>query len=154
MRKNWEFHYIFPQSFGHDLEKRCPREVEHLSCREVALPGTPWLGSAPTQKHYVPVLDYATLPLHNKPENFPLCPMCAAVLVGSIVMVTIVLEFTESFRSSGYLDLCPEEHFHLYCFFLVVQWFCCILFQFRSLFPWEVSCNYSLLPPKSPYVSF
>lgn len=79
---------------------------------------------------------------------------CAAVLVGSMVMVTIVSELTESFRSSGYLGLCPEEHFHPYCFFLVLQWLCSILFQFRSLLPWEISCNYSLFPPESPRVSF
>lgn len=64
------------------------------------------------------------------------------------------VELTESFRSSGYLGLCPKEHFHPYCFFLLVQWFCWILFQFRSLFPWEISYKCSLLPPESPSVSF
>lgn len=39
---------FFPRGLGYDLEKRCPREVEHPSCRGVAEPRAHWLGPVPT----------------------------------------------------------------------------------------------------------
>lgn len=39
---------FFPKDLGHDLEKMCPREVEHPFSRDVTELRAPWLEPVPT----------------------------------------------------------------------------------------------------------
>lgn len=130
MRKNGEFPDIFPQGSWTWPGKKVPQGGWASVLQGCGgAQGT----STGTSSHPAALGASAGLlnpPFSYQPENFPLCPIRTAVLVGSTVTVTIVSELTKSFRTSGYLGSCPEEHFRPCCCYcsLVLQWLCWILF--------------------------
>lgn len=121
---------FFPRGLGYDLEKKVPQGgwasvLQGCGGARGTLAGT--------SSHPAALGASAGLlnrPFFYQPENFPLCPVHTAVLVGSTVTVTIVSELTKSFRSSGYLGSCPEEYFRPCCCYcsLVLEWLRWILF--------------------------
>lgn len=86
-----------------------------------------------------------------------MCPICTAVLVGNTVTVTIASELTKSFRSSGYLGLCPQDHFHpcCCCCSLVLPRLCWSLFTVQVPVPWGNRLQFPFASSQdSPCMSF